>query len=443
MLTKIFRNLVYAVFTIMLLQSCERDIETYPQTDETSVAKKWYEDNGKPFPLDWSKSQLIKIDNDNTTLVVPLENGTNLGPDNSMQQNLVFTIEGNKVANANKVNIFADTRTVAEFSQQASSNFVKKQVYRSQELGKVYYLVYDLNDTLLYSQSLDSSGLTKVNLQLRTKDADTKVNKSSSKPDSSKNIPVVCSEWYLVQYFDDGTEYWTYLYTTCSGTATGGGGGGGGGSHGGGSGAPASTYYEAPTEPINIQEVLNCFNNIPSNAQTTYKVTIHSHLANPSNAYQVYNVSDNDPGHAYITMQKTNGSATRSLTFGFYPSAGSWMTAIKDAENSAIGQENPQTRRSDGSYTISVSEAAFNNARNIALTSAAKKYDLNDFNCTNYAIGVFNAAMGGTGLQVPNSPIGYKTPSSLYLRLSDMKTGGTAGISLTPSMAPTSTTPCN
>lgn len=444
MLTKIFRNLVYAVFTIMLLQSCERDIETYPQTDETSVAKKWYEDNGKPFPLDWSKSQLIKIDNDNTTLVIPLENGTNLGPDNSMQQNLVFTIEGNKVANANKVNIFADTRTVAEFSQQASSNFVKKQVYRSQELGKVYYLVYDLNDTLLYSQSLDSSGLKKVNLQLRTKNADTKVNKSSSKHNSSKNIPVVCSEWYLVQYFDDGTEYWTYLYTTCSGTATGGGGGGGGGgSHGGGSGAPASTYYEAPTEPINIQEVLNCFNNIPSNTQTTYKVTIHSHLANPSNAYQVYNVSDNDPGHAYITMQKTNGSATRSLTFGFYPNAGSWMTAIKDAENSAIGQENPQTRRSDGSYTISVSEAAFNNARNVALTSAAKKYDLNDFNCTNYAIGVFNAAMGGTGLQVPNSPIGYKTPSSLYLRLSDMKTGGTAGISLTPSMAPTSTTPCN
>lgn len=119
------------------------------------------------------------------------------------------------------------------------------------------------------------------------------------------------------------------------------------------------------------------------------------------------------------------------------------MTAIKDAENSAIGQEIPQTRRSDGSYTISVSEAAFNNARNIALTGSAKKYDLNDFNCTNYALQVFNAAMGGTGLQVPNSPIGYMTPSSLYLKLSDMKTGGTAGISLTQGFAPTSTNPCN
>ncbi|RKE80823.1 hypothetical protein [Chryseobacterium sp. AG363] len=443
MLTNIFRNLIYAVFTIMLLQSCERDIETYPQTEETAVAKKWYEDNGKPFPLDWSKSQLIKIDNKNTTLIVPLENGTNLGPDNSMQQNLVFTIEGNKVAGANKVNIFADTRTVAEFSDHAISNFVKKQVHRSEDLGKVYYMIYNLDDILVYSQSLDSSGLKNVNLQLKTKDADTNANKENGKPDTSKNIPVVCSEWYLVEYFDDGTAYWTYLYTTCSGTATGGGGGGGGGSHGGGSGAPASTYYEAPTEPIDIQEILNCFSNIPSNAQTTYKVTIHSHLANPSNPYQVYNVSADDPGHAYITMQKTNGSATRSLTFGFYPSAGSWMTAIKDAENSAIGQEDPAKRRNDGSYTITVTEAAFNNARNAALAGSAKQYDLNDYNCTNYALQVFNAAMGGTGLQVPNSPIGYKTPSSLYLKLSDMKTAGTAGVSLSQGFAPTSTTPCN
>lgn len=442
MITSIYRKVIYAVCAILLLQSCERDTIMSPQTDETSLAKKWYEDNGKPFPLDWSKAHLIDgNNNENSTLVVPLENGTTLGADNSMQQNLVFTIQGNKVVKGNKVNFISNTRTVAQFSDEAISNMIKNQAYRSKDLGKVYYMTYDLNDTLLYSQLLDADGLKHVKLQLMIKDLDTNINKENARPDTGKNIPVVCSEWYLVEYFDDGTAYWTYLYTTCTGTASGGGGGGGG--SGGGSGAPASTFYEAPTEPIDIQEVLKCFNSIPSNAQTTYKVTIHTHLANPSNAYQVYNVSDKDPGHAYITMQKTNGSATRSLTFGFYPSAGTWMTAIKDAENSAIGQESPQTRRSDGSYTLSVSEASFNNARNVALTSATKKYDLNDFNCTNYAIGVFNAAMGGTGLQVPNSPIGYKTPSSLYLKLSDMKTGGTAGISLTPSMAPTSTTPCN
>lgn len=444
MITSIYKKVIYAVFAILLLQSCERDTIMSPQTDETSLAKKWYEDNGKPFPLDWSKALLIEgNNNENSTLVVPLENGTTLGADNSMQQNLVFTIQGNKIVKGNKVNFISNTRTVAQFSNEAISDMIKKQAYRSKDLGKVYYMTYDLKDTLLYSQVLDADGLKQVKLQLKMKDDDTNTKKEKVKPDTSKNIPVVCSEWYLVEYFDDGTAYWTYLYTTCSGTATGGGGGGGGGSHGGGSGAATSTYYEAPTKPIDIQEVLKCFNNIPSNAQTTYKVTIHTHLANPSNPYQVYNVSQDDPGHAYITMQKTNGSATRSLTFGFYPSAGTWMTAIKDAENSAIGQENPEKRRNDASYTITVSEAAFNNARNVALTGSAKQYDLNDFNCTNYAIGVFNAAMGGTGLQVPNSPVGYKTPSSLYLKLSDMKTAGTAGVSLSQGFAPTSTTPCN
>src|SRR5690606_7556409 len=105
MTTSIYRKVIYAVFAILLLQSCERDTIMSPQTDETSLAKKWYEDNGKPFPLDWSKALLIEgNNNENSTLVVPLENGTTLGADNSMQQNLVFTIQGNKIVKGNKVN---------------------------------------------------------------------------------------------------------------------------------------------------------------------------------------------------------------------------------------------------------------------------------------------------------------------------------------------------
>jgi len=438
MLKQIFKNLVYAVFAIILLQSCERDIQTYPQTDETSLTKKWYDDNGKPFPLDWSKAQLLKGNNENSTLVVPLENGTNLGPDNSLQQNLIFTIVNNKVVKANKVKLFSDTRTMAQFSGEAISNFVKNQGYRSKELGKVYFMVYDLNDTLLYSQLLDADGLKQVNLQLKNKDNDTKVKAGNGKPATGKNVPVVCSDWYLVEYFDDGSTYWMYLYTTCSGSSSGGGGGGGG------SGGAASYFVESPTEPINLQQLIDCFNTIPSTAQTTYKITLHTALAEPGKPYQVYNATDKTPGHAYITMQKTNGAATRSLTFGFYPTADSWMSVLKNAEDSSIGKEDDEKRRSDASYTLNVTSTAFNNARNVALSGSLQKYDLNNFNCTNYAIQVFEAAMGGgTGLQVPNSSVGYKTPSSLYLRLSDMKTAGTAGISTTTTLAPTSTPPCN
>ncbi|MEE6126016.1 hypothetical protein V2E39_01305 [Chryseobacterium arthrosphaerae] len=426
MLTTIFRKLIYVVFAITLLQSCERDIETNPQTDETSVAKKWYEDNGKPFPLDWKKAQLIN-GNNNTTLVVPVQDGTILGWGYSMQQNLVFTIEGSKVANANKVNLFADTRTVAEFSEQAISNFIKKQVNRTEDLGKVYYMVYDLNDTLLYSQSLDSSGLKKVNLQLKMKDADTNVNKENAKPDTSKNIPVVCSEWYLVEYFDDGTAYWTYLYTTCSGTASGGGGGGGGGgSHGGGSGG-TSFVAVAPETTINIEQRLDCFKNIVDNADTKYKVTLNAHRID---------LNSDKPGHAYLTIEKSNGTQFQRLSYGFYPQSVAGSATMQPTP-SAMGEESSdEYRKSDARYSLSVTKAQFNSIISQSIALSKVPYDLNENNCTHYATDVFNLLLPSNG-QLNNN--GFLTPDGVYTYLANLKQAGNPNVALGRIPPPTST----
>jgi hypothetical protein len=415
MLTTIFRKLIYVVFAIMLLQSCEGDIETYPQTDETSVAKKWYEDNGKPFPLDWKKAQLIN-GNNNTTLVVPVQDGTILGWGYSMKQNMVFTIEGNKVASANKVSLFADTRTVAEFSEQAISNFIKKQVNRSEDLGKVYYMVYDLDDNLLYSQSLDSSGLKMVNLQLKMKDADTNVNKENVKPDTSKNIPVVCSEWYLVEYFDDGTAYWTYLYTTCSGTASGGGGGGGGGgSHGGGSGG-TSFVAAAPVTTINIEQRLDCFKNIVDNADTKYKVTLNAHRID---------LNSDKPGHAYLTIEKSNGTQLQRLSYGFYPQSVAGSATMQPTP-SAMGEESSDDdRKSDAS--LSVTKAQFNSIISQSIALSKVPYDLNENNCTHYATDVFNLLLPSNG-QLNNN--GFLTPDGVYTYLANFKQAGNPNVTL-------------
>ncbi|MEB4760806.1 hypothetical protein OZN48_09930 [Chryseobacterium indologenes] len=417
MLTTIFRKLIYVVFAIMLLQSCERDIETYPQTDETSVAKKWYEDNGKPFPLDWKKAQLIN-GNNNTTLVVPVQDGTILGWGYSMKQNMVFTIEGNKVASANKVSLFADTRTVAEFSEQAISNFIKKQVNRSEDLGKVYYMVYDLDDNLLYSQSLDSSGLKMVNLQLKMKDADTNVNKENVKPDTSKNIPVVCSEWYLVEYFDDGTAYWTYLYTTCSGTASGGGGGGGGGgSHGGGSGG-TSFVAAAPVTTINIEQRLDCFKNIVDNADTKYKVTLNAHRID---------LNSDKPGHAYLTIEKSNGTQLQRLSYGFYPQSVAGSATMQPTP-SAMGEESSDDdRKSDARYSLSVTKAQFNSIISQSIALSKVPYDLNENNCTHYATDVFNLLLPSNG-QLNNN--GFLTPDGVYTYLANFKQAGNPNVTL-------------
>lgn len=64
---------IHLVIAILLLQSCERETDKYPVVEETSLVKKWYAENGKPFALEWSKLEIIKRNNEIKTIIVPLE----------------------------------------------------------------------------------------------------------------------------------------------------------------------------------------------------------------------------------------------------------------------------------------------------------------------------------------------------------------------------------
>jgi len=440
------------VSAIILLQSCEHQTAKDLVEDETSVAKKWYEDQGKPYALEWSKLIKIRGSDNTTTFIVPVESGVNIGPENALLRNVLFKVDANDVVSANRVDLFSDILTATEHSSELITNFVNKRGHSNQKLGDVYFIVYDLKDKFLSSQFMTMSDIISVSVKVTSRSVDVKEKikhalekKRTSKGATISNVPVVCNDWYLVEHFDDGSVEWHYLYTVCSGTGTGGGGGGSGGGGGGGIGGGGSSYfYESPADPIDIQNLLNCFNNVPSTVDTKYTVTIHTHLANPNLPTQVYNFSANDPGHAYITMEKSNGSTSRSLTFGFYPSSDTWITATKNAVTSSIGEEDSDFRRSDARYTVTVTEAAFNNVRNIAVSKSNKSYDLNDYNCTDYAIDVFNGALGaGNPLVVPDSPVGFTTPAGLYGKLSAMKNAGASGVSLIQTRAPASTPACN
>lgn len=195
-----------------------------------------------------------------------------------------------------------------------------------------------------------------------------------------------------------------------------------------------------PARVVNLSQRLKCFDPISTTPDTKYKVTIHVHDAVAGSPNIDY--SRGQVGHAYITMEKTTGTSTQSLTFGFYPNQDSWITVTNNAVASAIGEEAANNiRRSDIRYTVDISSSDFSNLSFKARDSATKFYDLNDYNCTNYAIEVFNAAMSSDKkLSVPNSSTtGYKTPSALHKKLADMKQQGTPGISDQSIKAPTST----
>lgn len=454
MIKSICGKLFHLVIAVMLLQSCEREALNYPLEEENSLVKKWYAENGKPFALDWSKLETIKSSEENKTVIVPLENGLNLGDENGSLQNMVFTVEKNTVVKGNKLDLVANRLTVSTHSKETISNFMKKLGHSNQEWGKVYFMMYDMNNNFISSQLMDATGLKNIDVQLTSKEPDSKVKiekesvqkKSSNSPSLAK-IPVVCKDWYLVEYFDDGSAHWDYLYTTCSGTGSSGGGGGsgsGGGGGGEGGNSPSATgfYAHAPSQNIDLYERLDCFNSVLSNAQTQYKITVHVHSAH--DGYPTQEFWNGDPGHAYITLEKSNGSNVQRLSFGFYPKVATWVTPTKNAVASGMGEEsaNP-TRRSNIRITSTVNASAFNNAVSKAKTASSKPYDLNDYNCTDYAIDVFNASQNSSGqLIVPNSNIGFTTPAGLYKSLDQMRIGGNTNVSNTKTY-PLVSTNCN
>lgn len=145
-----------------------------------------------------------------------------------------------------------------------------------------------------------------------------------------------------------------------------------------------SIVVVAPVVTINLQERLKCFNSVPNNASTKYKVTLHVDKS-------AYNQAI---GHAFITLEKSNGNQVRRISYGLYPNTGNALIiGISMPIIGAIGDESGDPEReSDVRYTLDVNEAIFKNVMTASVPSLLI-YDLNDYNCTNYAIEMFNLVL--------------------------------------------------
>jgi len=65
-------------------------------------------------------------------------------------------------------------------------------------------------------------------------------------------------------------------------------------------------------------------------------------------------------------------------------------------------------RESDIRYTVNVGATAFQNAINMSVSKASKNYELYNYNCTHYALDVFNIVLPTgsqiRGISTPNVP---------------------------------------
>lgn len=270
------------------------------------------------------------------------------------------------------------------------------------------------------------------------------------------------SSWFLLQSFasadvNGGSGGGGYYGGFSRGSTGGGGGGGysgdGGGSSGGGSADPVilvDREMQDVNEPIDIEKFINCFNAIPD-AGATCSIEILADIPVDNDPNKIFNFTSRSPGHTFLNIRKSNGSQSVSQNIGFYPQIG-LKTLLTNAPIEGKFVDNQQHEFNCG-FKIAITPGQLHSAIVEMQRDKNYKYDIDNYNCTDWALDVFNAA--GGNLQVPLYDIsgtypstGTRMPSSVYNKLQAMKNAndpraGGITIGLVKGFAGNSTGPCN
>jgi hypothetical protein len=247
---------------------------------------------------------------------------------------------------------------------------------------------------------------------------------------SSGKMDITC--YSVPWYYCVGTASNPYQYCNqggydqvCSISGDGSGGSGGTGWSGGGGSGSASDYSKGTsnlylTQPgqenpaIDLASYLNCFGNYSGG--DNYKITLFVEEPNPGTGEDKVGTN---VGHTFIGVTKVNNGFSTSIYFGFYPlhSTLIYPTPSKIVDNS--------NHHYTVSSTYDLTYVQFSNVINNAILSAQRQYSIDDFNCTTYAIGIFEAA----GISLPTTKIDIiwpfgsaMSPGTLGLDLRNLKT---------------------
>lgn len=228
---------------------------------------------------------------------------------------------------------------------------------------------------------------------------------------------------------------------------------GGGGGGGGGDASPGNLItidIETPENKtaVDPKKYINCFGSIPD-AGATYVITIATDIPVDGDPSKLFNWSDNTPGHCYIELYKAGGgSGIISQNIGFYPNT-SWKAVGGGNITSKIVDD--EGHKYNARYSISVSASQFQAALNAAQNFSNNDYNIATFNCTDFALGIFNAAGGNLSVpkyQIPgysNKTTGSNTPQGLYNAISSLSAAGKKNIQINNNKAygGASHGPCN
>lgn len=175
---------------------------------------------------------------------------------------------------------------------------------------------------------------------------------------------------------------------------------------------------------IDIEKYLACFGNIPD-AGSTSSITIYADIPVDSDPRKLFDIGTMAPGHTFIEITKTNGTQRVSQKIGFYPKT-RIKPALTDApvEGKFVDNEGHEF---NASFKMNLSADNLQRVLNeIRYLARFIKYDIDEYNCTDFALDIFNAARTNKLLiplyDIPGgiTAAGSRTPNGLFIKLNEM-----------------------
>lgn len=173
-----------------------------------------------------------------------------------------------------------------------------------------------------------------------------------------------------------------------------------------------------------LSKSLVCFDPIDNNAG--YSITLCADLPDNNNPSKVH--LNSETGHVFIILTKWNEKDTINSVFGFYPRRPASSLIFKNVRSEILNNGN---REYNASLSKRLNADTFRIVMKTAIDLAKKKYNINKYNCYDYAIEIFNSIAGPDKIPIRHIRFPFifgkgGSPCSLYTDLAEMKNNGSA-----------------
>lgn len=303
--------------------------------------------------------------------------------------------------------------------------------FQTKKIATGIVAVYQLDGSLISKQELESGRVVSHDHTLQLQSNSLKRDEKTDCTDCTLPEVIVAASYkngetnYISFYsmmwlFGSSWGYTTYMpmYSDAGGVG------------GGGGGAPVEVDPPAKNQnKIDPKKYTDCFNQVSSEL-ATYSMTIHADLPVDQDAGIVFDPESYFAGHAFIELNKSNPSASARQVFGFYP--GSRLGAVMGG-NTVSKIVDDSGHEFQASYTVTITQNQFNAAVQRILELNGHYYNISNFNCVDFALGVFQSGGGNLSLQTQyNIPVyggsgGNNTPNGLYEQIAAMQAAGVPG----------------